>query len=69
MSNEVKDREISFEEALEKLESSARSLKSDGIPLQEAIKQVEDGIKYYDLCLSILEDAKQKIEVYSEENK
>lgn len=58
---------LSFEEALEKLEASAESLKSDHIPLEEALKNFETGIEYYNKCSAILNEAKQKIEVYSKE--
>ncbi|MBN7772522.1 exodeoxyribonuclease VII small subunit [Clostridium aminobutyricum] len=58
---------LSFEEALEKLEASAECLKSDQISLEEALKSFEKGIEYYNKCSSILNNAKQKIEVYSKE--
>ena len=37
-------------------------LKSDNISLEDAIKNYEEGIKYYKECSEILESANQKIE-------
>lgn len=66
MSN--KDNNISFEEALTGLEKSAEELKKDGTTLEEAMKNFEQGIEYYNYCSEILSSAKQKIEVYSKNN-
>lgn len=54
-------KKVTFEEALDGLEKSAADLIKDGITLDEAIENFEKGIKYYDLCNEILENAKQKI--------
>lgn len=62
MSNQKK--KISFEEALSGLEKSADELKKDGTTLEAAIISFEQGINYYNYCSEILNDAKQKIEVY-----
>lgn len=60
-------KELSFEEALEKLELSAEFLRSENVPLDKALKNFEEGIEYYDKCNTILNNAKQKIEVYSKQ--
>ncbi|MBK5245739.1 MAG: exodeoxyribonuclease VII small subunit [Peptostreptococcaceae bacterium] len=60
-----KNKELSFEEALKQLESSAEKLKKDGITLEDAMKSYEEGLKYYKQCSEILNDAKQKIEIIS----
>ena len=52
----------SFEEPLKKLELASEKLKSDNISLEDAIKNYEEGIKYYKECTEILENANQKIE-------
>jgi len=57
---------LTFEEALKQLESSADKLKKDGITLEETMKSYEEGIKYYKQCSEILNSAKQKIEIISE---
>ena len=56
--------ELSFEEALEKLESAAEEIKKSDISLENAIQNFENGVKYYERCQQILKDAKQKIELY-----
>ena len=59
------NKKITFEEALRLLEASAEKLQKDGVTLEEAMKSYEDGIAYYNQCAEILNDAKQKIEVFS----
>ena len=58
---------MTFEEALEKLELSAENLRSDNVSLDEALKNFEQGIEYYNHCNKILEEAKQKIEIYNKQ--
>jgi exodeoxyribonuclease VII small subunit len=60
-----KDKAISFESALEKLEKAADNLKNDSLTLDDALKNYEEGIAYYKKCEEILQQAKQKIETYS----
>jgi len=50
-----------FEEALSGLEKSASDLGKHDITLDEAIKNFEKGIDYYNKCNEILNEAKQKI--------
>jgi len=61
----IKTEALTFEEAMERLEKAADNLKNDSITLEEALKNYEEGIKFYDTCEAILKDAKQKIETYS----
>lgn len=56
---------LAFEEALSELEKASDNLKKENITLENAIKNFEDGIGYYEQCRTILEQAKQKIETYS----
>lgn len=51
-----------FETVLKKLEETSQKLKSEEISLADAIKNYEEGIKYYNECNDILEKASQKIE-------
>lgn len=60
-------KKISFEKALEALETSASSLKNEGTTLEDAMKNFEEGIKHYNYCNDILNTAKQKIQVYKGE--
>ena len=59
------DEKITFEEAYEKLRAAGEKLDSGEVTLEEAIKNYEDGIKYYKICKQILGDAKQKIESFN----
>lgn len=59
--------DVSFEEALAKLNDIAIKLKAKDISLEETIKYFEEGNKCYKLCKDILDNAKQKIEVYQGE--
>lgn len=55
---------MSFEEALAGLEKTAEILKKDGTTLEAAMESFEQGIEYYNYCSGMLNDAKQKIEVF-----
>ncbi len=54
-----------FEETLSKLEKTSENLKKENITLEDALKNFEEGIAYYQQCSEILNSAKQKIETYS----
>lgn len=56
-------KEISFEKAFEALERTVDELESGGIPLDEALKKYEEGIKMARLCHERLNKAKAKVEV------
>lgn len=58
-------KEMTFEEALQKLEQSSENLKKENVTLEDAMKHYEEGIRYYKKCSEILNSAKQKIETYS----
>lgn len=59
-----KKNKMSFEEALDGLEKSAEMLKKDGTTLEAAMQSYEQGMKYYNYCNEILNNAKQKIEIF-----
>ncbi len=59
------EEKLTFEQALEKLEKSSENLKKENITLEDALKNFEEGIAYYNQCSEILNSAKQKIETYS----
>lgn len=56
---------LSFEEALNGLEKTAEELKKDGTTLEEAMVNYERGVEFYQHCIKILEEAKQKIEIFN----
>ncbi len=53
----------SFEDCLKGLEKAAEELKKEDITLEQALASYEEGIRCYNECSEILENAKQKIEV------
>ena len=58
---------LSFEEALAGLGKAVQALNREDTPLDEAIEQYEEGIRYYQRCSEILQEAKQKIQQFDEE--
>ncbi len=60
-----KEKKLTFEEALAKLEETSENLQKDDVTLEEALKNYELGVEYYRQCSEILENARQKIETYS----
>ena len=60
------EEKITFEEAYGKLKEAGEKLEAGNVTLEDAMKAYEDGVKYYKLCREILDEAKQKIEEFSE---
>lgn len=54
--------EITFEEALEKLEGIVSDLEDGGITLDMSLKKYEEGIKLSQVCTKALNSAEKKIE-------
>ncbi|HOW17608.1 MAG TPA: exodeoxyribonuclease VII small subunit [Phycisphaerae bacterium] len=54
--------ELTFEQALAKLEAIVQSIEQGKIGLQESIQQYEEGMKLIRKCRSILTEAEQKIQ-------
>ena len=57
--------EIKFEKALERLEKIVAELEEGNIPLDEALKKYEEGIKLSRACNEKLNQAEKKIQVLS----
>ena len=55
--------EPTFETALKQLETAVDRLEEGALPLSEALKVFEEGLKASNLCRSLLEDARQQVEV------
>jgi len=55
--------ELTFEEAIERLEAVSARLSSENVPLDEAISLYEQGVEYYAACKGKLEDANRRISV------
>ena len=58
---------LTFEESLRKLEDLVKKIKSPDCTLEESIRLYEESVKYYELCEKILEEAKQKLQIYRPE--
>ena len=52
----------SFEENLEKLKESVKSLEDGELPLKETLEKFEEGLKLSKLCSGELASAQKKIE-------
>ena len=53
--------ELSFEEALRKLDEKVQVLSDGKLPLQEALENFEEGIKLFKFCNEKLKEAEQKV--------
>ena len=59
---DAKDAQLSFETALEKLESIVESMESGEVPLAELLAKFEEGTRLLKICETRLKDAELKIE-------
>lgn len=59
---EAKDAKLSFEHALEKLETIVESMESGEVPLAELLAKFEEGNRLLKVCETRLKDAELKIE-------
>ena len=57
----MQEKEITFEEALKKLEDAVNKLENGEIQLDEAFKMFEDGIKYAKICENKLSAIEEKV--------
>lgn len=62
--NEKKIEAMTFEEALAALEEKAEALRSGRLSLEESVEVYDNSILLYNRCKQILDQAKQKIEIY-----
>lgn len=58
--------ELSFEEALERLEKIVNKLESGDLGLEESLNDFERGIKLSKLCSQTLQEAEEKVEMIIE---
>lgn len=61
------DENLQFEEAIEKLESIIERMESEQIPLEELLKDYEEGTKLLKLCRDRINGARQKIDKINKE--
>ncbi len=58
-----KTEDLSFEDALKRLEETVRALESGTVPLEESLKLFEEGVALVKLCNSKLDGAEQKVKI------
>ena len=63
----IPDPELTFEDALARLEEIVEELDSGELPLEAAIARFEEGAALKQLCLQRLNEAEAKIETYVSE--
>lgn len=61
------DGNLQFEEAIEKLESIIKRMESEQIPLEELLKDYEEGTKLLKLCRDRIDGARQKVDKINKE--
>ncbi len=62
--NEKTIETMKFEEALAALEQTAEDLRSGRLSLEDSVEVYDKSILLYKRCREILDNAKQKIEIY-----
>ena len=55
--------ELTFEEAMQKLENISNELEKDDLDLDTSVKKFEEGMKLSQKCNKMLEDAEKKITI------
>lgn len=58
--------DLSYEEALEKLDNQLRLLEDGNLSLEDALKAVDEARVYLKICTERLEAARKRIEVRAE---
>ncbi|HKW71740.1 MAG TPA: exodeoxyribonuclease VII small subunit [Candidatus Dormibacteraeota bacterium] len=58
--------ELTYEQAMDRLEETLKKMESDKLSLDEAVKAAEDAQRYFRICVQRLEEARRKIEVRAE---
>ena len=68
MPSKSKEKGPTFEEALKQLEGAVDRLEQGDLPLDEALKLFEEGLKASNACRARLDEAKQRVEVLVSES-
>ena len=63
------EKNINLEQSLEDLESLVAELETGELPLEEAMKKFENGIKLTRACQTALKEAEQKVEILLNDSK
>lgn len=67
MANNKKDPTLNFEASLTRLESLVQTMENGKLPLEEALKQFEEGMQLIKLCQTTLEQAEQKVRILTQQ--
>jgi len=62
------DNELTFEDALAKLETYVRTLEQGELTLDQSLTIFEDGMRFAKFCTKKLDEAEQKIEILLEKD-
>ncbi len=54
---------LSFETALEQLQTAVKKLEGGELSLEDSLKQFEEGIKLTRMCQNLLSTAEQRVEI------
>lgn len=60
-------KKVNFETSLAKLEAILKRLESEDVPLEEMLTLYEEGISLSKTCRKVLDDARKKLQVISEQ--
>ena len=60
--------ENTFEEAVKRLEEIVRNLESGDLPLEDSLRDFEEGMKLVTFCSGKLEEAEKKVSVLIKES-
>ncbi len=58
----AENKELSFEEALSKLEAIVEKLEQPDVSLEDSVKSFEEGVQLSKYCSKILENAELRVE-------
>ena len=63
----MKEKNLTFEEAMDNLEEIVKKLESGELPLDESVKCFKQGMKLSNYCSKLLEDAEKSISILVEQ--
>lgn len=64
----MEEKDLNFEESMQKLEDIANSLENEKLTLEESVAKFEEGMKLSKKCSEILDKAEKKISIIINEN-
>ena len=61
-----KKEDLTFEKAMGRLEAIVEAMEGDEVPIEEALKQFEEGMELVDFCEKKLNEVQKKVELILE---